>query len=248
MEFADGGALRNYLKHNFNKLSWGDKSNLASQLACAVSCLHDEGIVHRDLHSGNILIHQGVIKLADFGLSKRIEAATNQLKVFSVIPYVDPKSFIRKYDNTSQQYRLNEKSDVYSVGVLLWELTSGLPPFHDKDEVYDIGLAIEISQGLRESIVSGTPEDYVKIYIDCWDNEPDNRPSMNKVIDELNAIITKANIIDFPTITANADIAKQYALCLAREADPDGLRNERIKRIYIIRNQSSVKSDESDDS
>ena len=49
MEYADGGTLRNYLKENFDNLTWKDKYNLAYQLTCAVSCLHDEGIVHRDL-------------------------------------------------------------------------------------------------------------------------------------------------------------------------------------------------------
>ena len=49
MEYADGGTLRNYLKDNFDNLTWDDKFNLALQLACAVSCLHHEGIVHRDL-------------------------------------------------------------------------------------------------------------------------------------------------------------------------------------------------------
>ena len=46
MEYADGGTLRDYLERNFNRLTWDDKYNLAYQLACAVSCLHDEGIVH----------------------------------------------------------------------------------------------------------------------------------------------------------------------------------------------------------
>jgi serine/threonine protein kinase len=49
MEYADGGNLRGYLKEHFNNLTWNDKLNMALQLACAVSCLHDEGIVHRDL-------------------------------------------------------------------------------------------------------------------------------------------------------------------------------------------------------
>ena len=53
MEYADGGSLRTYLKENFNKLTWESKYNLAYQLACAVSCLHGEGIVHRDLVSYN---------------------------------------------------------------------------------------------------------------------------------------------------------------------------------------------------
>ncbi|CAI2170089.1 14180_t:CDS:2 [Funneliformis geosporum] len=92
MEYDDGGSLRNYLKENFDNLTWGDKYKFAFQLACAVSCLHEEGIIHRDLHSGNILIRQGVIKLADFCLSKRIETTTNPTKIFGVIPYTDPKS------------------------------------------------------------------------------------------------------------------------------------------------------------
>ena len=49
MEYADGGTLQNYLKEHFDGLTWEDKHNLAHQLACAVLCLHDEGIVHRDL-------------------------------------------------------------------------------------------------------------------------------------------------------------------------------------------------------
>ena len=49
MEYADAGTLKNYLKENFNNLTWNNKYNLAYQLACAVSCLHNERIVHRDL-------------------------------------------------------------------------------------------------------------------------------------------------------------------------------------------------------
>ena len=49
MEFADNGTLRDYLKGHFENLTWNDKLNLALQLAYAVSCLHDEGIIHRDL-------------------------------------------------------------------------------------------------------------------------------------------------------------------------------------------------------
>ena len=51
MEYADGSSLKNYLKENFKNLTWEDKLKLAYQLACAVSFLHDEEIVHRDLVS-----------------------------------------------------------------------------------------------------------------------------------------------------------------------------------------------------
>ncbi|GBC22426.2 kinase-like domain-containing protein [Rhizophagus irregularis DAOM 181602=DAOM 197198] len=140
MEYADGGSLRCYLEENFTKLSWDDKYKMAYQLSCAVSCLHNEGIVHRDLHSCNILLRNNTIKLADFGLSKRIGASSNfQSKLFGIVPYVDPKSF---------------------------------------GEQYDIGLALDISQGHRETVVPDTPDEYVKIYTKCWDGEPDNRPTI----------------------------------------------------------------------
>ena len=48
-EYANGGSLRSYLKENFGDLTWNDKYNMAYQLACAISCLHNEEIIHRDL-------------------------------------------------------------------------------------------------------------------------------------------------------------------------------------------------------
>ena len=63
MEYADAGTLKDYLKKNFKNLTWNDKYNLAYQLACAVSCLHNEGIVHRDLVINYLIIQNNYYKI-----------------------------------------------------------------------------------------------------------------------------------------------------------------------------------------
>ena len=96
-------------------------------------------------------------------MSKRIEEkSSTKSKLFGIIPYVDPKSFT--FGNKEKVYSLNKKSDIYSVGVLLWEISSGYPPFHTEGS-YDIALALDISQGHRETTVPDTPDDYAKLYI-----------------------------------------------------------------------------------
>ncbi|EXX73154.1 uncharacterized protein OCT59_006968 [Rhizophagus irregularis] len=185
VEYAEGGTLRNYLEKNFLSLKWRDKYELVIQLSGAIEFLHEGGIVHKDLHSGSILVHQNSIKLADSGLNKRIKDSSQAW--LDTIPYTDPRRFDIE-EMSSGAFELNEKSDVYSVGVLLWELSSGKKPFSDKE--YNLFLAREITQGLREAMVDGTPNDYYTLYERCWNGDPDKRPTIRKVITALKLMIS----------------------------------------------------------
>ncbi|UZO13503.1 uncharacterized protein OCT59_005001 [Rhizophagus irregularis] len=81
-----------------------------------------------------------------------------------------------------------EKDDIYTIGVLLREISSGRPLF--KDELYDGNLIKKILQGYRETIVLDTFADYSSLYTECWNNEPDNRSTLmeNQKKDILNIL------------------------------------------------------------
>ncbi len=72
--------------------------------------------------------------MADFGLSKKIANASNstRTKIYGMIPYMDPKSFMDKH------YKLNKKSDIYSIGILMWQISSGQQPFYVESSCYDL--------------------------------------------------------------------------------------------------------------
>ena len=78
--------------------------------------------------------------------------------MLGVIPYIDPESF----NDQSQNYKLNKKSDVYSVGVLMWQISSGHEPFKGFD--YNACLMLFILNGKREEMIDGTPVEYNKLY------------------------------------------------------------------------------------
>jgi hypothetical protein len=124
-------------------------------------------------------------------LTKRIEEVSKDpFKLFNVpnIPYIDPKRLINR------KYKLNDKSDVYSVGVLLWEISSGRSPFNNGRKAYDIGLIYQISQGARENAIPGTPDSYVKIYTGKYN-------FLNFIIFIFNEINVTFNILSFSSLS-----------------------------------------------
>ncbi|RHZ86500.1 hypothetical protein Glove_50g101 [Diversispora epigaea] len=138
------------------------------------------------MNSENILIHNDTIKISNFGISKLvIEPSIDLLNSLGLIEYSDP--MLLKAEGKSSR---TKASDIYSVGILLWEISSGKIPYYsyesrlqDKSEKLD--LISFIIKGNRENPIKGTPQNYVKIYQDCWNQKPDQRPNIEIVIQDL---------------------------------------------------------------
>ncbi|KAF9089737.1 hypothetical protein BGX29_011884 [Mortierella sp. GBA35] len=196
MQFAENGCLQDYLETQNVAISWLTKYRLAWEVASGLDFIHRENIFHTDLHSRNILIDTGGKALiTDFGLSKSVNKTiyTTKAGLFGVVPYVAPE----RMQNPSITY--TAKCDIYSLGVILWELSSCVIPF--EAQLQDVMLAVNIIAGVREKTVPGTAVEYEMLYRRCWDGLPQNRPQMDIVLSELVELLASEQIN--PRLAAN---------------------------------------------
>ncbi|CAG8751738.1 13101_t:CDS:2, partial [Cetraspora pellucida] len=170
LQFANSGDLRCYLNEHFSKLDWPTKIRMAKEISSGINCLHSANIVHRDL---NILVHDGRMIITDFGLSKLLDNSTKSI-TGGTCAYSDPQ-----YLQSPFMYRRNKPSDIYSLGVLFWELSSGIPPFRALKDLVEITLYV--IKGNREIPIEGTPVDFKNLYCAAWSVDPDSRPDIKEI-------------------------------------------------------------------
>ncbi|CAG8553870.1 11393_t:CDS:2 [Diversispora eburnea] len=163
LQYAKDGDLKAYLQNNFENLNWQIKINMAKDIARGLSFIHKKNIVHRDL----------------VRLSRSLDTSSNSL-IGGTFAYTDPR-----YLKNIGYYKRNKESDVYSLGVLFWELSSGRPPFKNfaKEDVYK-----KVTSGERETPIDGTPTDYINIYSNAWDDDPIQRKSIEDIRKSLEKI------------------------------------------------------------
>jgi hypothetical protein len=162
--------LRNFLSNNFNKTLWQDKIKYLFWISSNLKNLHNLGYFHKDFHSGNI-IQTKYFYISDFGLSGPSNKQNSDDKICGVLPYIAPEVL------NKEPYTLS--SDIYSFGVIMAELSSGKPPFYNRK--HDIGLALEICNGLRPEFGKGTPEVYKKLAYKCMNANSNERPTAEEL-------------------------------------------------------------------
>ena len=123
MEYIDGITLKQYIEHQ-GHLRWKDSVHFVTQILRALSHAHEHGVIHRDIKSQNImLLRDGTIKVMDFGIARfaREDIRTMDDKAIGSVHYISPEQACGEESD--------EKSDIYSVGVLLYEMLTGGVPF-----------------------------------------------------------------------------------------------------------------------
>lgn len=123
MEYIDGITLKQYITHQ-GHLRWKDSVHFVTQILRALSHAHERGVIHRDIKSQNImLLRDGTIKVMDFGIARfaREDIRTMDDKAIGSVHYISPEQACGEESD--------EKSDIYSVGVLLYEMLTGRVPF-----------------------------------------------------------------------------------------------------------------------
>ncbi|GBC02326.1 hypothetical protein RclHR1_04570013 [Rhizophagus clarus] len=175
IRLAERGNLRNNLTDNFNSILWKEKILLLRHLLKDLKGLHTLGYFHKDFHSGNVLQTSSSYYISDFGLSGPASEQKSGDKIYGILPYVAPEVLAGEPYTSS--------SDIYSLGILMTEISSGNPPFHNKK--YDINLVLDICKGLRPEFGKGTPEIYKRIAYNCMNADSNKRPTTVELYDVL---------------------------------------------------------------
>ncbi|PKY25382.1 kinase-like protein [Rhizophagus irregularis] len=182
MQYASGGDLHKYLREQFTNITWDKrKISILWQIAKGLETIHNAKFIHRDFHSGNMLIDLSYDKahqwqIGDLGLSQPVDSVSSNNEIYGVIPYIAPEIF--------KGSTFSKESDVYCVGMIMWELTTGCKPFANVE--HDINLIYKILDGERPEITKDTPECYANLMKSCWDPDPEKRPSITEIRKILN--------------------------------------------------------------
>lgn len=177
MELVDGRPLSEVIEDKA-PMDYKVAIDIARQVASALSVAHKHNIIHRDIKPHNIMItKEGMAKLGDFGIAKAVSSSTmvaDTNKIIGSVHYFSPEQ--------ARGGKVDERSDIYSLGIVLYEMLTGVVPF-DGDNPVTVAL-MHINEDIKppSKIVPGIPPQLEKLVMKATDKFQDNR---YRTVDEL---------------------------------------------------------------
>jgi serine/threonine protein kinase len=183
MQYMPDGNLRQYLNNNYSELSFRDNLSQLVDIVRGLNKIHRQGLIHKDLHPGNILMDNTNCYITDLGLCQPVGEASQE-NIYGVLPYVAPEILRR------QTY--TQVADIYSFGIIACEILSGCPPYlvYNKrtncyEEIpHDAHLALKICDELRPEFAHSI---MISVIDKCLDSNPSSRPTANEIAEILSS-------------------------------------------------------------
>lgn len=237
MEYVEGITLKTYIEKK-GQLNYKEAISIAIQVARGIEAAHNNNIVHRDIKPQNIMIsHEGKVKVTDFGIARAATSNTIHSDVMGSVHYTSPEQARNGF--------VDGKSDIYSLGIVMYEMVTGRVPFDG-----DTTVAIAI-QHLQEEMVAPSvyapelPVSLEKIILKCTQKSQDRRyASMGDLLVDLKRALMEPDE-DFVVIDTAVNQAKTTVI---RAEDVRGIKEQAAKS-YAAAEKQLAKSgyDENDE-
>ncbi|EPS64832.1 hypothetical protein M569_09945, partial [Genlisea aurea] len=190
-EFMINGSLKQFLKKKDRTIDRRKRLIIAMDAAFGMEYLHGKNIVHFDLKCENLLVnmrdpHRPVCKIGDLGLSKVKQHTLVSGGVRGTLPWMAPELLSGKCN------MVTEKIDVYSFGIVMWELLTGDEPYSDIHCASIIGGII--NNTLRPEIPTWCDPEWKALMESCWGSDPPQRPSFSEISQKLRAMAAAMNL------------------------------------------------------
>lgn len=206
MEFIDGITLKEYIEQE-GTIRWQEAVHFTTQILMALECAHEKGIIHRDIKPQNIMLLQdGSIKVADFGIARFLQSETQTMtdKAIGSVHYIAPEQASGDY--------ITDKADIYSVGVMLYEMLTGKLPFVADNAVSVALMQLQAKPVMPRELNPSIPRGLEQITMRAMEKNPVDRfQSAGEMLDDLDEFRRNPNIVfhyDLQTANARYDASR----------------------------------------
>ncbi|NLT57907.1 MAG: Stk1 family PASTA domain-containing Ser/Thr kinase [Clostridiales bacterium] len=227
MEFLDGITLKQYIRQQ-GRLGWRETLYFLGQILEALQHAHSRGIIHRDIKPQNImLLADGSIKVTDFGIARFATTQTNTMtdKAIGSVHYISPEQVSAS--------RVDQRSDIYSLGIMLYEMLTGELPFDAENPVSVALMQLQVEPPHPTHLNPDIPEGLEEILLKCMAKNPDNRYASTQELMYDVALFKENPSIKFEYKYLSDESSTKYMDAIRIIKDEEELEDEGARKGYL---------------